>query len=157
MLLRTQASPGAFGVVTWLQEQGGGTTIDDFNGLGSRSPLVALAMTIFMFSLMGIPPLVGFYAKYYVIVATIEADMLWLAVAIVLASAVSAFFYLRVVAVMYFAPAPEGEIRESRMPLMAASLAIMTLATIAAGIFSGQVFDLAQNWINAFSTTIAMR
>jgi len=148
---------GAFAIVAWLQERGGGTTIDDFNGLGSRSPLAALAMTVFMFSLMGIPPLVGFYAKYYVIVATIEADLLWLAVAIVLASAVSAFFYLRVVAAMYFAPAPEGEMRESRVPLMATSLVIMALATVAAGIFSGEVFDLAQNWINAFSTTVALR
>ncbi|HQX62619.1 MAG TPA: NADH-quinone oxidoreductase subunit N [Thermomicrobiales bacterium] len=148
---------GAFAVVAWLQERGGGTTIDDFNGLGARSPLAALSMTIFMFSLMGIPPLVGFYAKYYVIVATIEANMIWLAVSIVLASAVSAFFYLRVVAAMYFAPAPETEMRESRMPLMATGLAVMVVATILAGIFSSQILNLAQNWINAFSTTVAIR
>ena len=64
---------------------------------------------------------------------------------------------MRVVAAMYFAPAPEDEMRETRVPMLATSVAIMALATIAAGIFSGQVFDLAQNWINAFSTTVAMR
>jgi len=148
---------GAFAIVAWLQERGGGTNIEDFNGLASRSPLAALAMTVFMFSLMGIPPLVGFYGKYYVIVATIESNMIWLAIAIVLASAVSAFYYLRVVAAMYFSPPPETEMTPSRVPLMATGLVVMTVATIAAGIFSSQVFDLAQNWINAFSTTIAMR
>ena len=59
-------------------------------------------MTVFLVSLMGVPPLLGFYAKYYVILAAIDADLLWLAIAVVLLSAVSAFFYLRVVAVMYF-------------------------------------------------------
>ena len=77
---------GAFAVVTWLQQRGLGMMLDDFNGLASTRPLVAIAMTLFMASLMGIPPLLGFYAKYYVIVAAIDANMLWLAVAIVLAS-----------------------------------------------------------------------
>ncbi len=93
---------GAFGVVTWLQHRGHGVDLDDFYGLGSRSPLAALAMTVFMLSLMGMPPLVGFYAKYYVILAAIQNNLTWLAVIVVLMSAVSAFFYLRVVAAMYF-------------------------------------------------------
>ena len=99
---------GAFAVVTWMQNRGYGTSIDDFNGLGTRSPMAALAMTVFMLSLMGFPPLVGFYAKYYVILACIEGNLTWLAVAIVLASAISAFFYLRVVAVMYFSEPTAG-------------------------------------------------
>jgi NADH-quinone oxidoreductase subunit N len=142
---------GAFAVVTWLQHRGHGVDVDDFNGLGARSPLAALAMTIFMLSLMGLPPLVGFYAKYYVILATIEAGMLWLAVSIVLASAVSAFFYLRVVAAMYFAE-PAGEEIESRTPLLGFGVITMALATIFFGIFSGRVLDLAQNWVQAFQT-----
>jgi len=145
---------GAFAVVTWLQHQGHGTSIEDFNGLGTRSPLAALAMTIFMFSLMGIPPLVGFYGKYYVILATIEADLLWLAVAIVLASAVSAFFYLRIVAAMYFAEAPESDIEGARAPMLNFSVLTMALGTIFFGIFSGQLLDLAQRWVQAFSVTI---
>ena len=145
---------GAFAVVTWLQERGHGTNLDDFNGLYVRSPLAAVAMTIFMLSLMGIPPLVGFFGKYYVILATIEADLLWLAVAVALASAVSAFFYLRVVAVMFFAQ-PEGEeFRESRAPLLGASVLVMVLATIFVGVFSSEILDLAQNWTDALSTSV---
>ena len=145
---------GAFAVVTWLQQRGHGTSIDDFNGLGTRSPLAALAMTIFMLSLMGLPPLVGFYGKYYIILATIEADMIWLAIAIVLASAVSAFFYLRVVAAMYFAEAPASEGEPSRTPMLGLGVLTMALGTVVFGIFSGQVADLANRWVQAFSISI---
>jgi NADH-quinone oxidoreductase subunit N len=145
---------GAFAVVTWLQHQGHGSNIEDFNGLGTRSPLAAFAMTIFMLSLMGLPPLVGFYAKYYIILATIEADMIWLAIAIVLASAVSAFFYLRVVAAMYFAEAPESEGEPSRTPMLGFGVMTMVVGTIVFGIFSGQVADLANRWVQAFSITL---
>jgi NADH-quinone oxidoreductase subunit N len=140
---------GAFAVVTWLQHRGQGVDLDSFNGLGTRSPLTALAMTIFMLSLMGLPPLIGFYAKYYVILAAIEADMIWLAIAVVLASAVSAFFYLRVVVAMYFNDA-EGEWRPQATPMLGLGLLIMAVGTVTLGFFSGPVLDLAMNWVDAF-------
>lgn len=149
MLAYTFMNIGAFAVVTWMQHRGHGTTVDDFNGLASRQPLTALSMAVFMLSLMGIPPLVGFWGKYYVILATIEADMLWLAVSIVLASAASAFFYLRIVAVMYFSD-PVGEQRTEKTPLLSFSVLAMAVATLLFGLFSGRVLDLAQNWIEAF-------
>jgi NADH-quinone oxidoreductase subunit N len=139
---------GAFGIVTWLQHRGRGVNIENFNGLASQSPLMAVAMTIFMLSLMGLPPLVGFYAKYYVILAAVEADMLWLAIAIVLASAASAFFYLRVVAAMYFAEATEV-VPEGRTQMLGFGVAVMVVGTIFAGIFSGQLLELAQNWVRS--------
>jgi NADH-quinone oxidoreductase subunit N len=142
---------GAFAVVTWLQDRGRGVDLDDFRGLAGQSPYAALVMTIFLLSLTGLPPLVGFYAKYYVILATVDADMIWLAVAIVLASAASAFFYLRVIATMYFAdaeqPAPSGS-----TPMLGAGLLAMVAGTILVGIFSGRVIDLAQDWVSVFST-----
>lgn len=150
LLAYTFMNIGAFAIVTWLQHRGRGVDIDDFNGLASQSPLTAVAMTIFMLSLMGLPPLVGFYAKYYVILAAIEADMLWLAVAIVLASAASAFFYLRVVVAMYFSE-PIHAAPESRTPMLGFSLAAMVAGTVLAGIFSGQILEMAQNWVRAFS------
>jgi NADH-quinone oxidoreductase subunit N len=107
MFAYTFMNIGAFAVVAWIQHRGSGMMLDDFAGLASRQPLAAIAMTVFMVSLMGIPPLIGFYAKYYIILAAIEADLLWLAIAVVLASAISAYFYLRVVATMYFTPAPD--------------------------------------------------
>ena len=141
---------GAFGIVTWLQHRGRGVDIDNFNGLASQSPLQAMAMTIFMLSLMGLPPLVGFYAKYYVILAAIEADMLWLAISIVLASAASAFFYLRVVVAMYFQEAADAQ-PQGKTQMLGFGLVVMVAGTIFAGIFSGQIMDLAQNWVRAFT------
>ncbi|RIK45544.1 MAG: NADH-quinone oxidoreductase subunit N [Chloroflexi bacterium] len=144
---------GAFAIVTWLQARGSGTDLEDFAGLGSRSPLAALAMAVFMLSLMGLPPLVGFYGKYYVILATIEADMVWLAVAIVLASAVSAFFYLRVIATMYFSE-PVRETPRTSTPLLGFGLVSMVAGTVLLGIFSSRVLDLASDWVQAFSVPI---
>jgi NADH-quinone oxidoreductase subunit N len=141
---------GAFGVVTWLQHREHGVDLDDFYGLATRSPLAAIAMTVFMLSLMGMPPLIGFYAKYYVVLAAIQADLIWLAVAVVVMSAVSAFFYLRVVAVMYFNE-PLREWSATNTPLLGAGLALMAVGTVAFGLFSGPLLSLAQHWVQAFT------
>lgn len=97
---------GTFGIVMLLSRQGfESEQIDDLAGLGKRSPWYAAVMAIFMFSLAGIPPTVGFYAKLAVlqaIVATNEALYIWLAVIAVILSLVAAFYYLRLVKVMYF-------------------------------------------------------
>jgi NADH-quinone oxidoreductase subunit N len=125
--------------------------LEDFAGLGSRQPLAAVAMAIFMVSLMGIPPLLGFYAKYYIILAAIQSDMLWLAMAVVLASAVSAYFYLRVVAVMYFNPAPDTELRPFKTSLLNFGIGAMVVANIVLGVFSERVVNLADKWSNALT------
>jgi NADH-quinone oxidoreductase subunit N len=104
-----------------------------------------------MVSLMGIPPLLGFYAKYYVILAAIQADMLWLGIAVVVASAISAYFYLRVVAVMYFNPAPDRQLRPNRTQLLNIGIGVMVVANLALGIFSQSVIDLADKWTDALT------
>jgi len=149
---------GAFAVITWMQHRGRGMMLDDFAGLGSSQPMAALAMTIFMVSLMGVPPLLGFYAKYYVIVAAINANLLWLAVAVVLASAISAYFYLRVVAVMYFNPS-DRELRKSTTTLLNAGIVVLAIANVLLGVFSGQIIDLADKWSGALQVaqTVASR
>jgi NADH-quinone oxidoreductase subunit N len=154
MLAYTFMNIGAFAIVAWLQHRGRGMTLDDFAGLADIQPLAAAAMTIFMVSLMGIPPLLGFYAKYYVILAAIEADRLWLAVAVVLASAVSAYFYLRVVAVMYFSPS-DRPLRAVATPLLSVGIAAMVVANLGLGLFSQRLVDLADKWSGAL--TIAAR
>jgi len=94
---------GGFGVLLLLSNGGvEADQIDDFKGLHKRSPWLALVMLVVMFSLAGVPPMVGFYAKFAVINAVIVADMTWLAVFAVLMSLVAAFYYLRVVKLMYF-------------------------------------------------------
>lgn len=141
---------GAFAVITWIQQRGRGATLDDFSGLASTDPLPAAAMAIFMVSLMGIPPLIGFYAKYYVILAAMEADMLWLALAVVIASGISAYFYLRVVAVMYFSPAG-SPVRASATPLLNAALILLVIGNLALGLFSAGIVDLSNDWTSALT------
>lgn len=144
---------GAFAVVTWVQHRGRGMMLEDYNGLAAKEPLAAAALTVFLISLMGIPPTIGFFAKYQVIVAAIEIGPIGLAlsIAIVVLSAVSAFYYLRVVAAMYFSPA-EGELRSANTGLLNVGIGAMAIATLLGGIvFSGQVFELADRWYQALS------
>jgi NADH-quinone oxidoreductase subunit N len=144
---------GAFAVIVWMQHRGEGMELDDFAGLGARSPLTALAMVVFLVSLMGIPPTIGFYAKYYVIVALLDADLLWLAISIVLASAISAYFYLRVVAYMYFEDQGERVDDTPKVPstLLNAGILVMVLGVLLLGIFSGDVINIANDWTNALT------
>jgi NADH-quinone oxidoreductase subunit N len=96
-------SLGAFGMVLLLSRAGfEAENLDDFRGLNKRSPWYAGVMLILMFSLAGIPPTVGFFAKLSVLQAVLEADKTWLVVVAVMLSLIGAFYYLRVVKLMYF-------------------------------------------------------
>ena len=116
---------GAFAVVIYLQGQGEGERIEDFKGLGRKRPVLAFAMMVFLLSLAGIPPLVGFFGKFYLFKLAIEQGYVTLTVLALLTSAVSAYYYLGVVSQMYFRE-PEGE----AIPMGAASVFIVTLACI---------------------------
>ena len=94
---------GTFGLIQLLARHGfEAEEISDLRGLNRRSPWMAFVALILMFSLAGIPPTVGFYAKLAVLQSVIHADMVWLAVLAVMASLVGAFYYLRIVKTMYF-------------------------------------------------------
>jgi NADH-quinone oxidoreductase subunit N len=94
---------GTFGVVLLISRAGHeAEEIADLRGLGRRAPGLAFVMLILMFSLTGIPPTVGFYAKLAVLQAVVEAGMVWLAIAGVLLSLIGAFYYLRIVKTIYF-------------------------------------------------------
>ena len=96
-------SLASFGIIMLLSRAGFECEqLDDFKGLNQRSPWFAFIMLLVMFSLAGLPPTVGFYAKFSVIEAAVNAGFVWLAVAAVVASLVGAFYYLRVVKLMYF-------------------------------------------------------
>ena len=116
---------GAFAVVIYLQGQGEGERIEDFRGLGRKRPVLAFAMMVFLLSLAGIPPLVGFFGKFYLFKLAIEQGYVTLTVLALLTSAVSAYYYLGVVSQMYFRE-PEGE----AIPMGATSVFIVTLACI---------------------------
>jgi NADH-quinone oxidoreductase subunit N len=94
---------GAFGMIVLLSRRGfEADTLEDFKGLNARSPWFAGMMAIFMFSLAGVPPFIGFYAKLWVIQAVLGIGNLWLAVVAVLFSVVGAYYYLRILKLMYF-------------------------------------------------------
>jgi NADH-quinone oxidoreductase subunit N len=94
---------GGFGVVAMLSRRGfDAENIDDLRGLNDRSPWLAFMMMLILFSMAGVPPTVGFFAKLFVLDAVISVDLVWLAVVAVFFSIIGAFYYLRAVKVMYF-------------------------------------------------------
>ncbi|MEW6098981.1 MAG: NADH-quinone oxidoreductase subunit NuoN [Pseudomonadota bacterium] len=135
---------GTFGLIALLAREGHeAEQIDDLKGLNRRSPWYAAVMAIFMFSLAGIPPTVGFYAKLAVLqalVSTNEALYVWLAVIAVLLSLVAAFYYLRVVKVMYFDEAVDmSPIRagtDARALLSLNGLAVLVLGLLPGGLMA---------------------
>ena len=100
---------GAFAVVIYLQGTNEGERIEDFRGLGKRSPFLAFCMMVFMLSLAGIPPLLGFFGKFYLFRLAIQQGYFTLTVIALLTSAAAAYYYLNVVAQMYFKEPQEGE------------------------------------------------
>jgi len=100
---------GAFAVLISMRRDGQAVEgVDDLAGLGRTDPAMALAMAVFMFSMAGVPPLAGFFSKLYVLLPAIEKGFWVLAVVGVLSSVVSAYYYLRIIKVMYFDPALPG-------------------------------------------------
>ena len=128
-------SGAAFGMVILLSRQGfEAEQLDDFRGLNTRSPWFAAIMLIVMFSMAGVPPLLGFYAKFSVLAAVIEVGRTWLAVAGVLFSVIGAFYYLRVVKLMYFDAPVDTRPLVARSDLRVV-LSLNGLAVLALGIF----------------------
>lgn len=94
---------GAFGMIVLLSREGfEADSLEDFKGLNDRSPWLAFMMLLLMFSMAGVPPTVGFYAKLVVLKAALDANLVWLAIVAVLFSVIGAFYYIRVVKLMYF-------------------------------------------------------
>ncbi len=132
----------AFGMIILLSRRGfEAERIEDFKGLNARSPWFAFVMLMIMFSMAGVPPFIGFYAKLVVLGSVLDVGLVWLAAAGVFFAVIGAFYYLRVVWYMYFAEP------EDRAPLTAAAdmrIAISAngLGLLALGIFPGLLLDL---------------
>jgi NADH-quinone oxidoreductase subunit N len=118
---------------------------DDYAGLSARRPMLALLMSIFMFSLAGIPPFAGFFGKYYVFLAAVKANMTWLAILGVLTSLVSVYYYLRLVVLMYFR---EGDTDlEKPVPLESMiALAIAAAFIVVLGLYPSLIVDLTRSF-----------
>jgi NADH-quinone oxidoreductase subunit N len=125
----------AFGVIIVLSSKGyEADTLDDFRGLNQRSPWLAGMMLCAMFSLAGIPPFLGFWAKLAVLRAAIDGGMLWLAIVGIVAAVIGCFYYLRVVKAMYFDDPPEGVPAPRRDRVLNVTLGVNALGLIALGL-----------------------
>src|SRR5213595_4121425 len=109
-----------------------GERVEDFEGLHRRAPFWAFAMFIFLLSLGGIPPTVGFLGKYYLFAAVVQAGYGWLAVIAVLMSAVSMFYYLRLVVAMYLREGREAEVAIT--PALRIVAGVCLVVTLALGV-----------------------
>ncbi len=154
LLAYTLMNLGAFGVMAaleWDAEQGAEQTLDSLAGVGYRKPILGVTMGVFMFGLTGFPPLAGFIGKYKVFAAAIESGMTWLALVGVIASIVSAFYYLRVL-VAFWMKAPEEEpvnVRETAFPvsmLTAAVLVACAVGLLYFGILPGGVLETTRTF-----------
>lgn len=136
VLVYAVMSLGAFGMIILLSRSGfEAERVDDFKGLNQRSPWYAFLMLLLMFSMAGAPPTIGFYAKLLVIQSVIEVGMIWLAILAVLFAVIGAYYYIRVVKVMYFDDA------EDNTPITA-SLDMRVLIGV-----NGLVLLLAMPWV----------
>jgi NADH-quinone oxidoreductase subunit N len=118
-------------------------SVDDYAGLGRRSPVLAATLTIFLLSLIGIPMTSGFFAKFYVFSAALQANLVGLTIIGVLNSAIGAYYYLRIIVVMYMREARDDAPVASLSPSLGAALAISVAATLYLGILPGRVLEFA--------------
>ena len=140
---------GTFGLILIRTRKGfEAETLDDLKGMSRRHPWFALLMLVMMFSMAGIPPTVGFYAKLAVLQAVVKAGMSWLAVVAVVFSLIGAFYYLRIVKLMYF-DAPAGEEPLEASTGLRSVLSLNGLAVILLGIFPAALMNLCYQAIRA--------
>ena len=146
LLVYTFMNLGAFAVITSLRHRNiAGDDLDDLNGLYSRAPVEAVLMLIFMLSLAGIPPLAGFWGKYFIFLSLIETGHYVLAALGVLYSVFGLYYYLKIANAMFMRQPEKGEERLSVSLAMRVALGVTGLATLYIGINPEQ-FIRAVNW-----------
>jgi len=136
---------GAFAVVSHFANAGERyVTLEDYEGLGRTSPLLAATLTIFMLSLIGIPMTGGFFAKFYVFSAAVKANLIWLTIIGVVNSAIGAYYYLRVIVVMYMRESRKN-VPVTRVPFgLGVALAVSVMATLYLGLLPDRILRYAQ-------------
>ncbi|WP_282610174.1 NADH-quinone oxidoreductase subunit N [Pelagibius sp. Alg239-R121] len=145
LLIYTFMNLGMFAIIVMMRSGAvRGDNIDDYTGLATSHPFWAFLALIFLFSLAGIPPTAGFFAKFYILVALINQGYVVLAVIAVLLSAVAAYFYIRVIMVMYMKP-PTRHFDLALTPMLRISLVVAGIGTVGIGLIPGWFLDQAQN------------
>ena len=151
MLIYAFMNIGAFAVIIMLRSEGfKGDRISDFEGLSKTHPLAAALMLVFMFSLTGIPPTAGFMGKFYLFMSAVHAGHINLVIIAVIFSAISAYFYLRVVMYMYMKD-PREVVALTTSPSMGLALTITVVAVLAIGVLPTPLVDFARTVVeNSF-------
>ncbi len=150
MLVYAFMNMGAFAVVILLAARGERReNLEDYKGLAKTNPLLAAVMLLFMFSLIGIPPTAGFIGKFYLMIAAINAGYTWVVVGAVMFSAISAFFYLRVVRYMYMHE-PATEFRAVLSPGITAALILAAGGVLGLGILPESTLQFASRSLIGF-------
>jgi len=146
-LTYTLMSAAAFGMVVLLSRKGfEADNIADFKGLNARSPWFAFVMLMVMFSMAGVPPFIGFYAKLVVLGSVLDAGLLWLALVGLVLAVVGAFYYLRIVWFMYFVEPTDNSPLEASTDLRVV-VSANGLGLLALGLFPGALLDLCARLI----------
>lgn len=144
---------GTFAVIIAMRRKDGMVEeIDDLKGLAGRHPMLALMMTVLMFSLAGIPPLAGFFAKYFVFIAAIEANLFALAVIGVLSSVVGAYYYIRIIKMMWFDEAA-GATAEKYVPMATELKLVLGVSCVFISLFyvvAGPIFEMTTAAASSF-------
>ena len=145
MLAYTFMNIGAFAVLILVGKKGEeNLTLDGFAGLGYKRPLLGVAMTVFLFSLMGLPPTAGFAGKFYIFAGAVKAGYIWLAILGVLNSAVSLYYYLRVMVYMYFRDPNEDYAWVSVPVSVLATIVLAIIGSLYLGILPNEVMAMAK-------------
>jgi NADH-quinone oxidoreductase subunit N len=144
------ANMGAFIAIIAISNKTGSDEIADFSGMMRRSPVVSFVLVVCLISLIGIPPAVGFMAKFYLFSAAIDEGLLWLVIVAVLNSVVSAYYYLRVVKLMVLGEPASDEPIPSSAPVRLA-LATTFVGVLLLGIVPGLVIDVAERAVETFA------
>ena|SRR3989338_1385665 len=139
---------GAFAIVIILSQKGDEfIQINDYAGLGLKHPLLAIAMSIFMLSMAGVPPTAGFVGKFYIFSAAIKSGYIGLAIIGVINAVISVYYYLRIMVIMYMKE-PSREFSPLTIsPLIIAAIVISVIGTLQLGIFPSKVMEMAQQSI----------
>jgi NADH-quinone oxidoreductase subunit N len=146
LMAYTLMNIGAFGVLVTVETgRGENLRLEDFAGLSGQKPLAAGFMAVFMFSLAGIPPFAGFFGKYYVFLGAIQAGYTWLAILGVLMSVVSAFYYLRLVVLMYFSDTASTRTFNAA-PAGLTALLVSALALLLLGLLPSTIVDVTSRF-----------
>lgn len=133
----------AFGIVALLEKETGcGLEIEDYAGLARTRPYTSHILAVIMFSLAGIPPFAGFFGKYYLFLAALDANFVWLAIVGVISSIIAAFFYLRIVVLMYFKESQSEQATPEKIDTSLIAVGIASVAVLLLGLMPNLLLDL---------------